>query len=220
VSILVLSIIFVSIFVKDDNIMTIINISLIFILLVTSLIYRKYIFAYNNMAKIAKLIIAQDEPVNYVKNIIDNEYKLTNDSFVLYSKTDVFSIYYRNAKLENYQFKKIYQIEIVVLIRKEDYDFYSKAIEAEINKLEASIPKKERPTKYIIIEFKGITKMDDNIKKEISEIVSYKVGKQYYCQINVGLHKINKKAYFLYSNSYYPSVYYKKGIELIQKLIE
>jgi hypothetical protein len=121
--------------------------------------------------------------------------------------------------MKDIKVRSIYKLNIVILIKKSNLDFYDEKISEEINKLETSFSKKENPHKYVIVAFKTINNINDNILKELAEIVSYDMQRHYYTQINVGLAQDDKKAYFLYSEKYYPNVYYKEGVNLIKKLI-
>src|SRR5690606_15617243 len=103
--------------------------------------------------------------------------------------------------------------------KKESLDFYDKGLHDEIAKLEVSFPKKELPTKYIILGFKEFESSNDQVIKDIGEVVSYAQNRQTYTQVNVGLIRDSKKAYFLYSDHYYPTRYYQIAVDLIFSLI-
>jgi hypothetical protein len=188
---------------------------------VVALVFRKLLFAYNNLAKIAKVIVNQSEPLTYKKSVVDNPNLLASNGFIKFVDTGDFMLYFRNSKndvVKRRSFKLIYKLEIGIIIRNQKFDFYNTLIDNEIKKLEETFTKVNRPTKYIIIGYKNYKSMNEEIQTEIGEIVSYSINRFHFSQINVGYIQDEKKAYFLYSNKYNPSIYFKQGVEFIKKI--
>ena len=63
----------------------------------------------------------------------------------------------------------------------------------------------------------------DQVSKEvidqIAEVVNYRIKANTYTQVNVGVDVANKKAYFLYSNTYSPSTNYSDVVKNIHNMI-
>lgn len=218
-AVFVVAVVFVFVRVKDYNMMTLINIILIFTLTLISLIFRSTLYSYNNMVRIARVVLNQANPVNYSKNIIQNTNPLTQMGYTLYTKNDTYSLYYLHSMDERIKVKKIWQLSIVLLLKKQSTDFYDQNLHNEITKLESTFQKREFPLKYMIIAFKEFDTINDQAVHDIGEIVSYRTNRHSYTQINVGLATDSKKAYFLYSDKYYPTYYYKDTVDLIFELI-
>jgi hypothetical protein len=104
-------------------------------------------------------------------------------------------------------------------LKKQSIDYYDQSLHNEISKLESTFVKREFPQKYMIIAFKEFDAINDQVIHDIGEIVSYRTNRHSYTQINVGLDKDSEKAYFLYSDIYYPTYYYKDTVDLIFELI-
>lgn len=199
--------------------MTSINIGLLFVTLVFVLLFRKTIFINNNAARIANLILKQSPPLPYSVNIVDNHHILSSFGFVKQVNTSDFVMYYKHTLLRTSAFKKVFQLEISYILKNEKIDFYEKDIDEEISKIERLFQKSEKPTKYIIIGYRNYETFNEEARKQLVEVVSYSLNRHSFAQINVGFVKKDMKAYFLYSDSYYPSMYYKEGVEFIKGII-
>ncbi|MDR2867434.1 MAG: hypothetical protein LBV55_02090 [Acholeplasmatales bacterium] len=217
--IFLVAIILVSVLVKNDVIMSSINLGLLLIFLIISLVFRKPLFVSNTSARVANLILKQGPPLVYQVNIVDNPQVFSAMGFTKQVHTSDFVMYYRHSLLRTTAFKKVYKLEVSYILKKTDYDFYHQDIEVEINKIENSFSKGERPTKYIIIGYKNYESFDSVAKKELAEVVSYTLNRQNFSQINVGFVKKEARAYFLYSEKYAPSMYYQEAVEFIKNVI-
>lgn len=218
-AVFVVAITLVFIRVKDYNMMTLINIVLVFTLTLISLLFRSTLYGYNNMVRIARVVLNQAKPVSYSKNIAKYTAPLIDKGYTLYTTNETYSLYYLHTVDERIKVKKIWQVSIILILKKQDTDFYDKNLHNEIAKLESTFQKREFPQKYMIIAFKEFDTMDDKAIHDIGEVVSYRTNRHSYTQINVGMAQDSKKAYFLYSNTYYPTYYYKDAVDLIFELI-
>jgi hypothetical protein len=218
-SLFIVAIALVFIRVKDYNTMTLVNIILVSGLIATSLVFRGTLYGYNNMVRIARIILNQAKPVSYTQNPVKDIKIVSNKGFKRFIETDKFSIYYTHTQDDIIKIKKIWRLTIIILINDQKLDFYDKAIHDEIAKLEVSFTKKELPSKYVILGFKEFDQIDEKAIKDVGEIVSYTNQRHTYTQVNVGLSLKELKAYFLYSDTYYPTRYYQIAIDLIFQLI-
>lgn len=206
--------------ITDPNQLTLYYLVLFTVLLLISLYFKKLLTSYNNLVKLAKVIKTQAQPLNYKDSVVENVKYFYNQGYQSFISTQDFTLLYKHVVDKSLKVKKIKKLYVVVLIKNKGYDFYHKNIHDEINKLEDSFKRKDFPSKYIITAYKEVDHMTDGYIKEIGEVVSYSVYKQTYVQINVGLAKDEKKAYFLYSNSYYPNSYYKEAVDSIKNSIK
>ena len=165
------------------------------------------------------VVLNQAKPVYYSKNIVKYPSILLEKGYSLYTTNDTYSLYYLHSIDERIKVKHIWQISIILIIKKQMTDYYDQSLHNEISKLETTFQKKEFPQKYMILAFKEYEIIDDQAIHDIGEIVSYKTNRHAYVQINVGLTLDTKKAYFLYSDTYYPTYYYKDAVDLIFELI-
>jgi hypothetical protein len=139
--------------------------------------------------------------------------------YALYTNNDLYSLYYLHSIDERIKVKRIWQLSIILILKKQSIDYYDQSLHNEISKLESTFVKREFPQKYMIIAFKEFDAINDQVIHDIGEIVSYRTNRHSYTQINVGLDKDSEKAYFLYSDIYYPTYYYKDTVDLIFELI-
>ncbi|MDR0831563.1 MAG: hypothetical protein LBM99_01550, partial [Bacillales bacterium] len=88
--------ILIAIFVKDSTLMSFINFLLIFIALIVALSFRKPLYAYNALAKTAKLVLNQSQPLDYKINIIYQDEALIKLGYHKYVTTEDFTLYFTN----------------------------------------------------------------------------------------------------------------------------
>ncbi len=220
VGVFLTAMILIAIFVQNRDNMTLINVILAVVLMIISVSYKNILFGYNNMAKIAKVILSQAKPITYRKNIIENPEIVLNKGFKVHANNKLYSILYKIDSDNALKVKRIKILSLVLILKSDKLDFYDKNLHDDIGKLEKSFTRKEFPSKYVITAFKSFDKMDDKSLKEIGEVVTYKDRRQSYTQVNVGLSKEDNKAYFLYSETSYPSIYYKIAVDFIKDIIK
>jgi len=218
VTIPIIAIIILAIVIVNDNLKFGLNLGLLVLVLVIALLFRSKIYTYNNLAKIATLVLRQDKPISYIESIVTHPHKLLTQGFIQVANFERFSMYYRHSKNPSAITTKVFKIEICIIVKDSSLDFYDASIEEEIQKLENTFTRKDRPTKYIILGFKNYESVNEKILKELSEVVCYSVARFHYSQINAAFIRTEKKCYFLYSDSYNPSSYYKQGIDFIKHL--
>lgn len=205
--------------IKDYNTMTLINILLLFALALITLKFRDVLYNYNNLARIAKVINLQSEPITFTNNIVEEHGKLRKN-YTLFTSTKAYHIYYHHFKDMTPNVRKNYCIEIIAIIHDPEFDFYDKGLHEDISKLETIFNKKEAPNKYVILAFKSFDMINETRVKEIGEVVSYRVNRHSFTQINVGLSTQEQLAYFLYSKNYYPNKTYMDAVNLVFKLTD
>jgi len=205
--------------IEDYNTMTLVNIILLVGLIGTSLLFRSTLYGYNNMVRIARLILFQAKPVTFTQDPINDVKLISNKGYIRFIETSKFSIYYTHTPDETIKLKKLWRLTIAILIHDDQLDFYDKAIHDEIAKLEVSFTKKELPTQYVIVAFKHYDQANEKAIKDVGEVVTYANQRHHYTQVNVGIMKKDTKAYFLYSDTYYPSRYYQIAVDLIFSFI-
>ena len=113
-----------------------------------------------------------------------------------------------------------YILEIVVLIKDNEPEFYLDAVDNEIQKIQdILIKEKRRVDKMLITQVKFIEELDDNTKKQLSEIVFIRTQTNVISTINVGIDLDNSEAIMLYSDQFTPSLYYTYHVDQIKKMI-
>lgn len=195
------------------EIQTTLNIILLTLFIVFAILYKNVIIGYRNMSQIAKINLYQSKPLDLGIEIDNLKKRLINRNLTVYSSNDKYEIYYESMKSKNIP------LEIIILINDNAIDYYDKTIHDEINKLEDEISKKHKYREMIILAFKKYNVMSKEDLNNIGEVVCYSISKKKYVQINVGLSAKDKKAFFLYSDKYYPNHTYKKSVDKIKEII-
>ncbi|MDD3123444.1 MAG: hypothetical protein PHC62_08045 [Candidatus Izemoplasmatales bacterium] len=145
---------------------------------------------------------------------------LLKHGYTNYLNKSDFAIYYKITKsLSKRTFIKTNVIEIICIVRNNKLDFYANEIEKEFKNLWMKFEKDNRLNKQVIIQFKKYDSYTEVIKADLDRIISYKEGDNYLVNINCGYFTENKSIYYLHSDRYYPSVYYKKAVDTIKEII-
>lgn len=218
-TLLIIAMIFIAIFVEDRDMMNLINVSILIIILIITSFFRSPLLGYSNMAKIAKIVLNQSKPIKYKRNIVEDSTYLLSQGFTIYENTHAYQIYQRIDELPTLKIRKITILNLVVIIKANSFDYYDKNLHDDIQKLESTFTRKNKPTRYIITAYKSLEGMSQQDIHAIGEVVNYNLKKYAYTQINIGLNKKDHKAYFLYSDQYVPGINYKNAIELIKNTI-
>ncbi len=153
----------------------------------------------------------------------DNKWmdSLKSDGFSNYVNNADFAIYYRIGKsLTSRYFVKRGLLEIITVFRNPELDFYGETIEKEYKNLWMKYEKEHKINKQVIIQFKKYESFNENIKEELNKIICYRLGDNHLVHINCGFIPNSKSIYYLHSDKYYPSAYYKKAVETIKSIVK
>ncbi len=206
--------------IESENTKTLIALVLTLGLTIALVYFRSVLYGYNQMVKIARIVLTQGEPLPQQTNLDKVRAYFVRHQYKVHADNEDYSILYINEVDKSLKITKIKKLKLALLIKKSKLDFFDQHLHDDIKKLEDSFSKKEFPNKYIILAFKEFNFVKDTQLKSIGEIVSYSMGKQSYNQINVGLNKFDQRAYFLYSDRFYPNAYFKEGVETIKDVIK
>lgn len=205
------SVALIFIYIQDENISTLVALLLMIVLAILSGYFKNTITSYNNLSRIAKLIIKQADPIPYSRDPFEIPF-VTRDFDKIHTN-DRFTLYAVGPKEKD---KNNTPLQIIILLYK-DIDFYDKEIDEEIEKLEKTF--KKQPRRYQIIAFKKYSKIGDKEIKALGEVVSYTVYRRMFAQINIGINTENQRAYFLHSNEYSPNRNYLETVEWIKSIL-
>lgn len=174
-----------------------------------------------NLSFIIKISENSGEPLNITRvNNTQNLYQyLENNDFVKYKNDSSHYLFYRVTKDTIKQVFSKYMLEVVVYINKEETDFYLDQVNDEVNNLKLKfLNEKKVINRLFITQYKEIDSLDEQTKKDISEIVFIRTKHNIISTINVGLFE-DELAVMLYSDTYTPSLYYTYHIEQIKNMI-
>ncbi|HCZ24767.1 MAG TPA: hypothetical protein DHV05_08010 [Acholeplasmataceae bacterium] len=163
---------------------------------------------------------AKPLPLNHLKNLDNLRVLLINDGYVKYAVDQAHALYYKTNKGSTKKIIRRYLLEIVVVIQENQNSFYLDAVDEEIHKIQQELLKENKKIdKMLITQIKEIKNLDENTLESIKEIVFFKTKVGIISTINIGCYQPDQLAFMLYSESYAPSIYYKRHIEQIKKLI-
>lgn len=216
---IILSVLFGILKIKTDIKLMIIAIVLIIAMvflvkLKASFDYYSYIYSLDT------LINNSNKPIKITKALYTKSwFKLIEDNnYKLYSKNNLFSLYYRFVNIGK---SKKTKSAVFLVVMHQDIDFHNDEITKSINSFENEFLRKERFYNYIILQFKHTVKLDQNNIKNANKVFFSKEGKYNYVVIINSLFSTSENlVYFLHSkNNYYPNIFYEFGVNEIKNLI-
>lgn len=213
------AIVLVAIFVKDYQLMTLINILISVVLILVLIKFRESLYSLNTLCRIAKLETSQGPILTYKHNPFDRISYLIDDGYKVTVKNQRYTILYK-VSLEKDLHRKHKTFSVVIFIEDNTMDFYDKFIHDDIAGIEETLIKEKlNPKFYQIIAYRLMDQVSKEVIDQIAEVVNYRIKANTYTQVNVGVDVANKKAYFLYSNTYSPSTNYSDVVKNIHNMI-
>lgn len=147
--------------------------------------------------------------------------KILRQNFQYGAKHDHFDVLYRiSMPVERSVFQSNRILEIITIIKENELDFYSDALNDEYKRIWTECQAKHRISKQVIIQFKKYDEFCESIKDDLDRIIAFKEGSNYLISINCGYFAKENQIYFLHSDQYYPNLYYKYTVDLIKSLTE
>jgi type II secretory pathway component GspD/PulD (secretin) len=149
----------------------------------------------------------------FIQYLLDNEFKRFVDR-------RTYSVYYRSLKDPVRKTRRRKLLEIVVIIDEIANEFYLEGLDEDIEKIkEKALLEKVKFDSIIITQYRMVREIDEKTKEQLKENIFLKNRYGVYSVINIALDDHSKKAVFLYSTEYTPSLYYKYQIEEISKAV-
>lgn len=128
--------------------------------------------------------------------------------------------YYRMEKDTVKRIFKRYMLEVIVLIDEKQEDFFLDTVDTNIGKIQQQmLTEGKKINRMLITQIKEISNLDDQTKEKIKEIAFFRTNLGVISTINVGIYKKANMGVLLYSDTYSPSLYYQKHIDLIKQII-
>lgn len=147
--------------------------------------------------------------------------KILRYKFQYGAKHDGFDVLYRISKpAERSAFNTNKVLEIIAVIKDNDLDFYSDAINDDYKRIWTECQEQHGISKQVIIQFKKYDQYSETIKEDLDRIISFREGSNYLITINCGYFEKENQIYFLHSDHYFPNLYYKYAVDLIKTLTE
>lgn len=231
---LLLSIVFVSIFIVlsiligmllldiEFTTVTLVSILLLILLLIELLLIKPKIMYIGIQYRYLLLISKSKEPYK-VDEIFNTKWitKIVNSGYKYSYKGDYVDVLYRLSKpLERNVFTNNSLLEIITIIKDNAIDFYDDILNDLYKNIWQLEQAKNKVSKQVIIQFKLYDDINDHITDDLNRIISYREGKNHLVTINCGYFKKNQLFYYLHSDHYAPTLYYKHGVDLIQNLVK
>lgn len=204
-----------------------VDLTLIIILLLIALLVIIFIIKpklmYTTIQYRYLLLLSQSNKPYKVNEVFDLKWinKITLDGYSYSYKGNQVDILYKVSKpLERSAFLSNSLLEIITIFKDETLDFYDDLLHNEYKKIWDIEQAKNKISKQVIIQIKKYHEFNDDIKNDLDRIISFREGKNHLVTINCGFFEKTKSFYFLHSNTYAPSLYYKHGVDTIKRFIK
>lgn len=185
-------------------------------------VFRTRLEEIANVSYIIKIKANQGEPIKMNHTINDKNYHqwmLSNGYEYLIHQT-THEIYYKVTKDHIGKVFRKNLIQIVVLLDKETKEYYLNSVDDDINKLLTMLhEKKTKMYGLFVAQIKRVSKIDDQLKKQLNEIVFVRSKKHVLSTVNIALFEPSNLAVMLYSDTYTPSLYYTYHIDSVKELL-
>lgn len=203
------------------NIQTTISTILVVIMVILLLIIWKLrgVYQINNMEhKYAILQNKKEASIKIGKEIVSAKWIETiihKYDYQTHIKHENYHLLYRFEKEKGR--KKAETLFIVVWIKDQSISFESINLAKDIASLEKNIYKTKKYKHRIILQFKNGRASGKELK-EADKVFYFQQNRINFVLINCLFDQKNKSLYFLHSNQFYPTTYYKYGVDEIKKI--
>lgn len=146
--------------------------------------------------------------------------KLAKSDFRPFYTTDGFTIFMRYVKNRKKPVTRRPMLMVYVIIHQDQVDYQDQHIVSQINRLEDSLyAQKKRITNYTIYIVKSGLTLSGEERKKCDHVTFSKTRLRSIVNINAFYEVKTKSLYFLYSNHFHPSAYYKFAVEELIMLV-
>ena len=203
----------------DINLLTTIALPVVIGLLAIFIGFRNKIYYYNMQYKYYLMKIEQIGPQHtnmrlYTKAWLD---RFINDGFTPGMNAVDFQIYYRVSKKLEGIANRGDVLDVVVIAKNEDFDFYGEEIDKEINSLQLIHHEKNRIKKIIVLQFKKYNEFSEEVELDIDKIINFSNQVHHLVHITAGFFPEKKMVYFLCPKKRYPNKYYYYACRQLKK---
>lgn len=178
---------------------------------------------YNAMLYKYHLLLANSQPPYKVKENFDNKWvdKLITMGFQYGEKHDYVDVLYRISKpIDGRKWRVYHVLDIVAIIKDNEIGFYSDILNDFYKKIWMEHEAKYHISKQVILQFKMYDEFSEEHKVKLDEIIAFREGINYLITINAGYFMKKNTFYFLHSKDYYPNIYYKYAVDLIESIVK
>lgn len=145
---------------------------------------------------------------------------LISKDFVQYANDSQHALFYRARKDDIKKMLKGYTLEVVVYTTKIEPEFYLSIVDEEVQLIREKLHNEKKNIQQMLItQIKQVDTLTQDVKEKTSEIFFMRLKRMVVSTINVAVDLSTDKAVMLYSDEYSPSLYYKKHIDFIKKII-
>lgn len=200
----------------DNNLLLTIGLVLMTAYLILFTFIRNRFIVYDTYYQYLLMIENKKDPYKLITKLftakwlkrIEEEYKLKvdNNEFRLYSK-------YIKKQAKPLRMRNT--LVLVIVAKVKNFDFYSTAVETEIEMLHRD---KQKIRRQIALQFKRYESLDEEAINEVDQIINFKNGQNQMIHISAGYSDKSNELYFLEPKKRYPSKYYFYACEMIKDL--
>ncbi|MFA5036184.1 MAG: hypothetical protein WC479_03315 [Candidatus Izemoplasmatales bacterium] len=195
---------------------------LLIILLIILMWFKPRLFYYSQQFAFIRLKNCQNPPIatKYDLSIGLWIAYLIKLKFIIFSDSDAFTMVYRIVKNTHQTIIHRSMLEILVVIKQPTMTYTDANITKTINRLEDDCAKRKQSYRnYSILLIKTgpvLTEAEKNLTDQV--VFERQVGYNI-VTINGFFNTETQKLYFLHSDKFYPTIYYKYAVDLLLSLI-
>lgn len=205
-----------------ENYTTMIAIVLLLILLAGMGAFRPRLMYYKEDLMFERLKGKQSPKISTSISPLSESFfvSLVNQEFKVNHKDERFTILTKYIKDKKQYHTKRPMLMVYVAIHDPKLDYQNSLIIQYINAIEDQLYKnKQRIMNYTVFVSKEGSQMTGEDKEDCNNVSFSRIGKRSIVTINLFYETKNQSCYFLYSNDYWPTSYYKFAVEFIKDLL-
>jgi len=184
--------------------------------------FKPRLFYYDQQYGFLKMKSLQGKPLTTTFDISSQQWvlHLRKKNFTVFASNESYAVFHRFTRDATNFLTKRPMLEIVTVIYKETMPYHDKEISKMINLIEDDyLRRKVKFTNYTILQMKFGDEMSTEIEKEADQVVFDNQAGRHITVVNGYYIKKQKEVYFLYSDFYTPTAFYRHGVDLMKELL-
>jgi len=192
------------------------------VMLVVLFWFKPRLFYYDQQYGFLKMKSLQGKPLSTSFDLSSQQWvlHLRKKNFTVFASNEAYAVFHRFTRDATNFLTKRPMLEIIAILYKDSMNYHDQEISKIINLIEDDyLRRKVKFTNYTILQIKFGDDITKDIEQAADQVVFDNQAGRHITVVNGYFIKNQKEVYFLYSDFYTPTAFYRHGIELMKELI-
>lgn len=184
--------------------------------------FKPRLFFYDQQYGFLKMKSLQGKPLATSHDLSSQQWvaHLRKKNFTIFASNEAYAVFHRFTRDATNFLTKRPMLEIIAVIYKDDMPYHDKEISKIINLIEDDyLRRKVKFTNYTILQIKYGEVITKEIENEADQVVFDNQAGRHITVVNGYYMTKQKEVYFLYSDFYTPTAFYRHGIDLMKEIL-